>query len=109
MGYFIVEIASDTELDIGLVLQLPAILDLKAAGPLTAELLARRGADLSVGAAEVQRLGGQCLQVLLAAAASWREDQLVLRFEAPSQEFLSALALFGVTPDLLFDEEEAIA
>ena len=67
--------------------------------------LARRGADLTIGGGEVQRLGGQCLQVLLAAAASWREDRCLLRLEAPSPEFLSALELFGVAPGSLFQEE----
>jgi len=102
------EIVLDSEQEIGPVLQLPAVLDLKAAAPLAAAFLARRGADVTVGGAEVQRLGGQCLQVLLSASASWREDQHALRCEAPSEEFLTALALFGIAPDFIFDQEESV-
>ncbi len=99
------ETVSDLELESGEPLQLPAILDLKAAAPLASALMARRGADITIGAGEVQRLGGQCLQVLLSAAASWREDQQVMRFESASAEFRTALELFGVSSDLLFQEE----
>ena len=43
-------------------------LDLSAAGPLAASLLRRRGSPLALDGSAVERLGGQCLQVLLAAA-----------------------------------------
>jgi chemotaxis protein CheX len=96
---------SDSEQEIGPLLKLPAVLDLKAAGPLAAAFLARRGADITVDAAAVQRLGGQCLQVLLAAQVSWREDLNSMQVQAPSADFLSALELFGVTSEQLFLEE----
>ncbi len=96
---------SDSEREIGPLLKLPAILDLKAAAPLAAAFLARRGGDIIVDAGEVQRLGGQCLQVLLAAQMSWREDLNSMHVQAPSADFLLALELFGVTPDHLFQEE----
>jgi chemotaxis protein CheX len=104
-----VETVSDSAQEIGPVLRLPAILDLKAAAPLAAALLARRGEGVTIGAGEVQRLGGQCLQVLLSAAASWREDQNAMRFEAPSAEFLAALEHFGVAPEALFHQEDFVA
>lgn len=50
---------------------LPAILDLRAAAPLHAELQTRAGAPLALDAANVERIGGLCLQVLIAAAAAW--------------------------------------
>ncbi len=96
---------SDSEQEIGPLLKLPAVLDLKAAGPLAAAFLARRGGDITVDAAEVQRLGGQCLQVLLAAQASWQEDLNSMHVQAPSADFLLALELFGVTPEHLFQED----
>jgi chemotaxis protein CheX len=101
--------ASESVEEVGPFLQLPAILDLKAAGKLAAAFLARRGMDVTVGAGEVQRLGGQCLQVLLSAQASWREDQHSMRFEAPSADLRSALELFGIAPDPLFQQEESVA
>lgn len=83
--------------------KLPAVLDLKAASPLAAALLDRRGADLIVDAAAVQRLGGQCLQVLLSAQASWREDEKALVIVDASMEFCSAIDLFGAGSALSFN------
>jgi chemotaxis protein CheX len=103
-----VETVSDSEQELGPLLKLPAVLDLKAAGPLAAAFLARRGADITVDAGEVQRLGGQCLQVLLAAQLSWREDMNSMHIQAPSADFLSALELFGVTREHLFQEEDVV-
>lgn len=82
-------------------LQLPTILDLKAAAPLAEALLARRGSEVFVDGSDVQRLGAQCLQVLLSAQASWAEDDQNLIFENLSQDFILALELFGADPDLL--------
>jgi chemotaxis protein CheX len=80
--------------------RLAASLDLKAAGPLLTELQAARGADLAVEAADVRRLGGQCLQVLLAAEAAWRGDGHGFAIEAASPAFVEGAALMGAA-DLL--------
>uniref|UniRef100_UPI003783CF50 STAS domain-containing protein n=1 Tax=Methylocella sp. TaxID=1978226 RepID=UPI003783CF50 len=56
------------------IVELAATLDLKAAAPLAAELCSIRGADVLIDGAHVERLGGQCLQVLMSAAATWRAD-----------------------------------
>ncbi len=74
---------------------LPAVLDLKAAAPLAAALLARRGGDLVLDAGSVERIGGQCLQVLLAARASWTEADQMLSVENATPEFCAAIELFG--------------
>ena len=84
----------------GAALLLPVILDLKAAAPLAAAFLARRGTELVVDAAAVQRLGGQCLTVLLSARTSWAADARTLTFEHPSPEFRAAIELFGASPAL---------
>ncbi len=52
-------------------LELPALLDLNAAGPLAEALHRRVGEDLVLDGSNVQRLGASCLQVLLAAARAW--------------------------------------
>jgi len=57
---------------------LPAVLDIRAAGPLKAEILALRGQALTLDASAVERLGGLCLQVLLSARAAWADDGQVL-------------------------------
>src|SRR5258706_4880710 len=70
-------------------------LDLTAAAPLKAQLLAARGAPLSLDASSVRRLGAQCLQVLLAAEAAWSGDGLEWRIASPSPEFAEAARLMG--------------
>jgi chemotaxis protein CheX len=78
-------------------LVLPEVLDLKAAAGLHASFTARRGQDLSIDASQVRRLGGQCLQVLLAAVTAWKTDGRLLAFDNPSESFVQSIALFGVT------------
>ena len=79
----------------GEALILAPVLDLNAAEPLKAELLARRGADLAVDASGVERLGGLCLQVLLSAIRTWRADGVNLAFSAMSDNFADQWAAFG--------------
>jgi chemotaxis protein CheX len=79
-------------------LVLPPVLDLVAASALLETFLCRRGQALAVDAAAVERLGGQCLQVLLAARAAWETDEQDLLFENGSEEFFAALEFMGVDP-----------
>lgn len=58
---------------------LAAILDLKAAGPLKAEIQSHAGSPLDLDTSKVERMGGLCLQVLLAAAETWRAAGLPFR------------------------------
>jgi chemotaxis protein CheX len=81
-------------------LQLPEVLDLKAAAPLLGDLLCARGRDVSLDASQVRRLGGQCLQVILAAIQTWRIDGVGLRIVNPSAEFLEFLELFGIEQEV---------
>jgi chemotaxis protein CheX len=74
---------------------LPCVLDLKAVGPLHQTFLSARGTPLDINAAEVTRLGGLGLQLLLSARATWAHDGLAFRVSAPSDDFNTALALFG--------------
>ncbi|VTZ24957.1 conserved hypothetical protein [Methylocella tundrae] len=87
------------------ILALPAILDLKAATPLASELLARRGEELSADASAVQRLGGQCLQVLLSAIMTWRADELPFAVVNASPDFIEGLRRLGIAPHAFIDEE----
>ncbi|HYZ64642.1 MAG TPA: STAS domain-containing protein [Acetobacteraceae bacterium] len=75
-------------------LTLPPVLDLAAASPLRATLLASRGQDLELDASAVTRIGGQCVQVLLAAQRTWRADgkRFVLRNQSdPCRETLALM------------------
>jgi chemotaxis protein CheX len=85
-------------------LQLPEVLDLTAAAPLAQSFLSYRGAELSVDASRVRRVGAQCLQVLLAAAVTWSADGLRLRLEKPTEEFLEGSRLLGIR----FDQDIAV-
>ncbi len=78
------------------VLELPAVLDLKAAAPLAGEFITRRGAELSVDASRVERLGAQCLQVLISAAMTWKSDELPLSIVDASPAFIEGLRRLGL-------------
>jgi chemotaxis protein CheX len=91
------------------VLRLAQTLDLNAAGPLAAELLALRGRDLAVDASAVERMGAQCLQVLLSARATWTADGAAFSLVTPSNEFATAMALLGAPIDQTFNPVELSA
>ncbi len=76
---------------------LPATLDSRSAATLRDELIARRGAPLTVNAAQVGLLGAQCAQVLLAAVRTWREDGFALRVKDISTQMIEDLELLGLS------------
>jgi chemotaxis protein CheX len=79
---------------------LPPLLDMKQAAPLADALLAARGGPVVVAAAAVERLGAQCLQVLLSARASWESDGHSFMLQNPSAPLRDALSLAGVAPSV---------
>lgn len=87
-------------------IQLPDTLDLIAARPLAKTLLSMRGSDVKIDASQVTRVGGQCLQVLLSAAATWDADHAILEVVSPSAEFIGGLKLLGVEPTTLVRQEQ---
>jgi chemotaxis protein CheX len=82
-------------------LQLAEILDRAAAAPLLAELTTRRGRAVVVDASAVRRIGGQCLQILMSAAATWSRDAVGFAVTSASQEFVAGLQQFGVDSESL--------
>jgi chemotaxis protein CheX len=88
-------------------IELPEMLDLRAATPLAAQLLMRRGEDVILDASAVQRLGGQCLQILLSAKATWEADGAQLRIVDSSPDFVEGLELLGIQSKQLLEEENA--
>ena len=69
-----------------------------------------RGQDVALEAGEVRRVGGQCLQVLLAARAAWTSDGHAFEFRDPSPAFTDGVALLGASDLLgLTCEQEACA
>lgn len=91
------------------VLQLSQVLDLNAAAPLMNEFLALRGRNVDVDASAVERLGAQCLQVLLSARRTWDADGAEFSVVSPSSEFTSTLALLGAPIERHFNSRELSA
>lgn len=87
---------------------LPPSLDVTAAAPLREQLLTLRGGPVALDASGVERLGGLCLQVLMAARRTWAADGLPLRLAAASDAFAAQLAAFGA-PDLQHEPTEGAA
>ncbi len=75
------------------ILNLVPVLDLPAASPLRAMLMEHRGSDVEVDASNVERLGGLCLQVLLAAGRTWTLDCRMFRLINASEQCRGALGL----------------
>ncbi|WP_152047327.1 STAS domain-containing protein [Aureimonas psammosilenae] len=88
-------------------IELPAIMDIKAATPLHRRLLALRGEAVHLDASRVERIGGQCLQVLCGAVAAWRQDGKALCVDTPSRAFEDGLALLGFSLDSLTGRQVA--
>tara|TARA_R110002020_G_scaffold65144_4_gene172198 strand:- start:4652 stop:4951 length:300 start_codon:yes stop_codon:yes gene_type:complete len=87
------------------VLKLPEILDLNAASRLHEQVLAHKGEDIDIDATEVTRVGAQCVQVLLAAALSWRADDQSLKVNKASDAFIKTLQLLGISDEALLPKE----
>ncbi len=77
-------------------LQLAEVLDLTAAAPLAKSLLSSRGSEIDIDASRVKRVGAQCLQVLIAAEATWNADGKSFQVVKPSEEFLDGSRLLGI-------------
>jgi chemotaxis protein CheX len=81
------------------LIELPENLDMPAAAQLVEALLKRTGAPLALDASKVSRLGASCLQVLLAAARTWKVQGHALTLSNASARFLEDLNLLGLEPD----------
>jgi chemotaxis protein CheX len=85
------DVIDDATFEVGL----PAQLDQKAAYALAETLLAERGRAVRLNGGSVLRLGGQCLQVMLAARRAWEEDSQALTIMPCSEELAAGLSLLG--------------
>lgn len=87
------------------VLKLPEVLDLNAASRLHEQVLAHKGEDIDIDATDVTRVGAQCVQVLLAAAVSWRAEDQSLTVKQASDAFIKTLQLLGISDEALLPKE----
>ena len=81
-------------------LALAASLDMTAASSLAQDFIGARGQPLILDASAVRRLGGQCVQLLLAARIAWSQDGVTFEVADASPEFTETLALMGC-PNLI--------
>ncbi|SIQ03055.1 chemotaxis protein CheX [Rhizobium sp. RU35A] len=86
-------------------LKLVSVLDLNEASVLHGQLSSMRGKDLSIDASGVDRVGVQCVQVLMAAANAWEEDKKKFVFETVSDAFRKTMQLIGINIDHLLAKE----
>ncbi len=87
------------------ILKLPEVLDLNAASRLHEQVLAHKGEDIDIDATDVTRVGAQCVQVLLAAALSWRSEDQSLKVKQASDAFIKTLQLLGISDEALLPKE----
>lgn len=83
-------------------LALSSALDVRAAASLHQAIAARRGGPLTIDASAVERIGAQCLQVLLAASNAWRADKQAFAIAGASPAFADGLRLMA-SPSLAHD------
>lgn len=72
------------------------VLDTAKAASLRDQFQMRRGHDIEVDASGVRHLGALCAQVLLSAAATWRNDERKLAIVGPSEPFREGAAILGL-------------
>ena len=80
------------------VIELPENLDMPVAAPLAEAFGKLVGAPVEIDASRVNRLGASCLQVMLAAARTWKLEGDALSLKNPSPRFLEDLGLLGLEP-----------
>lgn len=80
-------------------LVLPESCDSSSAATIKDLLVTRRGGPLVVDAGHVSRVGVQTLQVLIAAARTWRADGQSYAVANPSSALLDTIALVGLSGD----------
>ncbi|MCM2401101.1 STAS domain-containing protein [Rhizobium sp. S153] len=86
-------------------LRLSAVLDLNEASNLRENLMSLRGSGLAIDASGVERVGAQCVQILMAGASAWEADKKPFSFVKVSDAFTKTLQLIGVNIDHLLAKE----
>ncbi len=77
-------------------LKLSPVLDLTQASVLYGKLKELRGKPVMVDASEVERVGAQCVQILMAGIKAWEADGKQFTFSKASEAFDKTLKLIGV-------------
>ncbi|TDK35139.1 STAS domain-containing protein [Rhizobium deserti] len=77
-------------------LKLSSVLDLNEASALHGKLMAMRGSNVTIDASQVERIGVQCGQVLVAGAKAWQSDKKSFLVEKASDAFEKTMQLIGI-------------
>lgn len=86
-------------------IELSKNLGLTAAAPLMDSINGAQGQAITLDAANVETLGAQCLQVLLAASHSWASKGQSFQVISASDAFNQGLETLGFTPDTFSQTE----
>ena len=77
-------------------LKLASVLDLNEATILHGKLMSMRGSNVVIDASGVERLGVQCVQVLVAGIKAWEADKKSFLVEKTSDAFEKTMQLVGI-------------
>lgn len=86
-------------------LKLAAVLDLNEASELRSKLMSLRGKAVEIDASDVERVGAQCMQVLMSGAKTWEADKQPFGFAKASEAFLKTVQLIGINIEHLLAKE----
>ena len=86
-------------------LKLSPVLALTEASALHGTLMSMRGRHVTIAASEVERVGVQCVQVLIAGARAWKADKKSYVVDKSSDAFAKTMQLIGIDTDLLVAKE----
>lgn len=86
-------------------LKLSPVLDLNEASVLHGKLLELRGEPIVIDASGVERVGVQCVQVLVAALRNWQKDGKAFSVTDASDAFDKTLKLIGIEIDQMLLKE----
>jgi chemotaxis protein CheX len=85
-------------------LALPEILDLRAAGPLAASLLAAQGSPLILDGSKVEKIGAQCMQLIVSAHLTWERDGINLTLAKASMKLVEGFKAAGIRIEGFLEE-----
>ncbi len=81
------------------LIELAKKLDLTAAAPLAKQIGEVKDGPIELNASQVERLGGQCLQVLLCAKRHFTAKEQGFQITNASDAFSQSLETLGISPD----------
>lgn len=87
------------------VLKLSPVLDLNEASTLHSKLSELRGGSIDIDASDVERMGVQCVQVLVAGINAWKAEGTDISVTNVSDAFDKTLKLVGVDLEMLLQKE----